>query len=139
MGLWAPTDKLPLAVSAGVYNVAIDSPGSNQAMAYGLVSYTLPASAFGVRVTAGGYSGQKTGLQVPGAGDPETSGYLAGLDKTIGKWWLGADYQSGRNVVGAASVGVGYSIDDKTSVILGYDHYNVGEPHSINFQVDMNL
>jgi hypothetical protein len=134
--IWAPTETLPLAVAAGIYNLAISSDGSNQALVYGAASYVLP---YGVRVTGGAYTGAKKGLQVPGAGDPETSGYLLGVDKTMGKWWFGADYQSGRNLMGAANVGVGYTINDKTSVILGYDHYNVGEPHSINFQVDINM
>jgi len=126
-----PTKALPLTVAVGGYNAAVKSKVSNQGMLYGVASYPLP---LGIRATAGGYTGQKSGL------GEENSGYLLGLDKTLGKWWYGADFQSGKNAVGAANVGIGYTIDDKTSVILGYDHYNLNAlANSVNFQVDINL
>ena len=42
--------------------------------------------------------------------------------------------------MGSWNVGVGYTINDKTSVLVGYDNYNDDSlPGTLNFQFDWNL
>ncbi|MHB9133187.1 MAG: hypothetical protein ACYDBB_19125 [Armatimonadota bacterium] len=131
--LVAPTEQTPFALAAGVYNAGFDSD-NNMGVIYGIGSYTYS----GTRFSLGAYTGKKSVLAPAGSG-LDDSGILAGIDRTVGKWWFGADYQSGKNALGAWNVGVGYAVDAKTSFIVGYDHYNVGAPHSFTLQVDMNL
>lgn len=132
VALHTPTEKLPLAVSAGIYNVGIES-GTSQAPAYVVASYPLA----GMRATFGGYQGRSAVL---GASH---KGVLAGLDRTIGRWWFGVDYQGGKNLLGALNFGAGYAFSDKVGVIVGYDHYNapaiVGVKSSGTIQVDINF
>ena len=97
----------------------------------------------GWRFTGGVYEGRKSIL-----GD-DNKGLLAGINRTIGKWWIGADYQSGQNVYGAWNVGIGYNFTDKIQGIIGYDHYNapvntttpsiIGATSGINVQLGINL
>jgi hypothetical protein len=121
-------DQSPVALAAGIYNAAT-SGGTKQNVAYVIGSGTVG----GVRVHLGGFQAND---DVFGADD---TGFMVGLDKTIDKWWLGADYLSGKNPLGSWNLGVGYALTDKIGVIVGYDHYNVGAPHSVNFQLDINL
>lgn len=95
---------------------------------YGVGSYAFK----GVRLTAGGYTGNDLG--------PDDSGIILGLDGCYGKWWLAADYFSGENAIGSWNVGVGYPIADNVGIIVGYDNYNLeGLPDYVNVQVDINL
>jgi hypothetical protein len=127
--LLSPTEKLPLAVAAGIYNAGT-AGATNQSLWYAVGSYTCN----GTRLTAGGYTGRNEAL-----GD-DHSGLLLGLDKQLNKTiWLGVDYQSGDNPVGALNFGVGYTLSENVSVIVGYDIYNVGGPDSVNFQLDANF
>jgi len=69
---------------------------------------------------------------------------LAGYDKQVSeKWWVCADFQSGRSAFGALNVGVAYSLSPSTSYIIGYDFFNnsdnAGFPNAITGQLDMNF
>jgi len=132
LALITASDKQPLALAVGAYNVS-PQKNANAQLLYGVGSYTL----YGIRLTAGGYQGNK---KVIGS---DNSGMLLGIDKSIGKWWLGADYQSGDNAFGAWNAGIGYNFTDKISAIIGYDHYNapaiVGAKGSVTIQIDINL
>ncbi|HEX2949564.1 MAG TPA: hypothetical protein VHV83_08365 [Armatimonadota bacterium] len=124
-----PPDKSPVALAVGIYNTGTASL-TNQSIAYIVGSSTIS----GTRLTYGGYKGQSDAL-----GDDD-NGIMLGIDRTMGKWWLGADYASGKNAIGSWNVGVGYSFTDKISVILGYDNFNTeGVPDAFNVQLDANL
>lgn len=141
----------PVVVAAGIYNAG-SSGALNQSVAYAVASTTfaksregdtpegktcfhvIPTALDGTRLTAGVFQGREEAL-----GD-DNSGYMVGLDRCVGKYWLGADYMSGKSGLGSVNVGVGYAITDKVGVILGYDNYNAaGVPDSLNFQFDWNL
>lgn len=126
--------KSPLALVAGIYNVGTKD-ATNQELAYVEGSYVL----FGTRLSLGAYKGREAALASSLSTQVDDTGLLAGVDRVMGKWWFGADYQSGNNAVGALNFGIGYAFTDKVGVILGYDIYNVGGPNSINFQFDANL
>jgi hypothetical protein len=68
---------------------------------------------------------------------------VVGAEHNIGKWWLTADFQSGRNLYGCVNGGIGYNLTPKVLVFAGYDHYNspsiVGATNSVNVQIDINL
>lgn len=144
-------DQSPVVVAAGIYNAG-SSDALNQSVTYAVASTTfagsregdtpegktcfkgMPAVLDGTRLTAGVYKGREEAL-----GDDD-SGLMVGLDRCVGKYWLGADYFSGNSGLGSWNVGVGYAITDKVGVILGYDNYNAtGVPDSWNFQFDWNL
>lgn len=119
----------PVALAAGIYNHS-DSDVTGQNMLYLVGSSTLR----GTRFTYGYYTGNDDVLT------PDDSGVLLGIDRTFGRWWLGADYQGGDNAVGAANIGVGYAISETVGLILGYDDYNAdGAGSTVNFQLDINL
>ncbi|MHB0936290.1 MAG: hypothetical protein ACYDCO_06820 [Armatimonadota bacterium] len=124
-----PPDRSPVALAVGVYNWST-SDVTGQNMLYAVGSSTLA----GTRFTYGYYQGDEDVLQ------PDDSGILLGVDRTLGRWWLGADYQGGDNVVGALNFGVGYAVNERTGIILGYDIYNAdGASDSVNVQLDINF
>jgi hypothetical protein len=125
-------EKSPVALAAGVCNYStVDR--ANQRMVYVVASATVS----GTRLTFGGYTGNEKVLV------PDHAGLLLGVDRTVGKWWLGADYQGGQNALGSWNVGVAYALTDRISFIVGYDRYHdpaaVGAKGSLNFQLDVNL
>lgn len=127
-------DQSPVPVAVGVYNYGTNEP-ENQQVLYAVGSYVLPV-ADGVRLTAGGWQANDTATSI-GA---EDTGLMLGLDKTIGPWWLGADYLSGDSALGSVNVGVGYALTDSIGIIMGYDYYNAsGATDAVNFQLDVNF
>jgi len=130
--LLAASDKQPFALAVGAYGVS-PQKSSNVQIFYGVGSYTF----YGIRLTGGAYDGNSKVL-----GD-DNKGYLAGIDKTIGKWWFAGDFQSGKNAFGCWNAGIGYNFTDKIQGIVGYDHYNspaiIGAKESVNLQVGINL
>lgn len=130
----------PVALVAGFYNV---SPKEiyNQQIIYAEAGYTLPAAVGSPRIALGAFTGRKEALRSVLTG--AENGILFGIDKSIGKWWLGADYQSGKSYAGAASIGTSYSFSDNTSVLIGYDFWNdpklIGTPGAFTVQVDINF
>lgn len=123
----------PVALAIGVFNAATDT-ATNQSVSYLVGSGCIE----GTRLTAGGYIGNNSVL-----GEHQSDGIMVGLDRTLGKWWLGLDYFSGKNAIGSVNAGVGYSFTDKISAIVGYDHFNNvdinGTANALNFQLDVNL
>ena len=128
-------DKYPVALVVGAYNWNFTNNPMKQNMLY-LEGSSMYA---GTRFSYGYYTGDKTGLTVPGGTD--TSGLLLGVDRTINsKWWVSLDYQGGKNAVGALNPGVEYNFTDKIGVIVGYDFYNAHSiPNSANIQLDANF
>ena len=132
LDLIAATDKMPLALAVGGYDFSPDT-SANGEIIYGAGAYTL----YGWRLTGGVYDGNKDVIGT------DHKGFIGGIDHTMGKWWISGDFQSGKNLVGCANVGVGYNFTDKIQVIVGYDHYNspsiVGAKSSVNVQFGVNL
>lgn len=126
----------PVALAAGVFNVGTSNP-EDSSIVYAVASTILPESMKGVRLTAGPYLAQKANL-----GD-DNSGFMLGLDKTVGKYWLAVDYISGSNLLGSVNLGLGYTVSDKSGFIVGYNMFNdsdaAGTNDAINFQYDLNL
>jgi hypothetical protein len=124
----------PVPVAVGLYNAG-PLKGANQQLAYAVGSYTTKV---GPRVTFGGYLGKKD--VIAGGVSNHANGYLAGVDYTIKKVWLGVDYLSGKNAVGAVSYGVGFNFTDKAGVIVGYNHFNTSAvANTVNVQYDINF
>jgi len=129
-------DKSPVAVALGAYNWNFTDNAMKQNMIY-----LLGSSMFsGTRFTYGYYTGDKTGL-TNAVGADDKSGVLLGIDRTLSsKWWVGLDYQGGKNAIGALNPGVEYNFTDKIGVIVGYDYYNDHRiPGSYNIQLDANF
>ncbi|HOF88165.1 MAG TPA: hypothetical protein PLZ36_08705 [Armatimonadota bacterium] len=126
--------RSPVPVAVGVYNFGTNE-AENQRVLYAVGSYVLPV-ADGLRLTAGAWQANDKAAAI----GTEDTGIMLGLDTTIGKWWLGADYVSGDSALGSVNVGVGYALTDSIGVILGYDHYNAsGATDAVNFQLDVNF
>lgn len=129
--LFVKPDQFPVAVAAGVYNAGF-TDAVNQQVAYVIGSGTVPGLP--ARITGGLWQGNDKAL---GSDD---SGIMLGLDKTVNKWWFGADYMSGNSALGSTNVGVGYALTDKIGVIVGYDKFNAsGAADAVNFQLDVNF
>lgn len=126
----------PVALAAGVFNVGSDMP-KDSSIFYAVASSTLPESMKGVRLTVGSYLAQKANL------GNENVGLMLGIDKSVGKYWLAADYISGSNALGSVNLGLGYTVSDNSGIIVGYNMFNdagiVGSNDAINFQYDLNL
>jgi hypothetical protein len=124
-------DQFPVAVAAGIYNYST-TDAVNQEVMYVVGSGTIPGLP--ARITGGLWQGNDVAI---GADD---SGFMLGVDKTIDKWWFGADYISGDSLLGSLNVGVGYALTDKIGIIVGYDKFNAsGAADAVNFQLDVNF
>lgn len=128
--------RSPVALAVGVFNAGTVKP-KDSSIFYAVASTTLPESMKGIRLTAGSYLAQKANL------GNENCGIMLGLDKTVGKYWLAVDYLSGSNALGSVNLGLGYTVSDNSSFIIGYNMFNdatfVGSNDAINFQYDLNL
>ncbi len=121
----------PVPVAVGVYNFGTNDL-ENQQVLYAVGSYAFAPA----RLTAGLWQANDSAAVI----GSEDSGIMLGLDKTLGAWWLGADYMSGKSGLGSINVGVGYALSDKVGFIIGYDNYNAGSlKDAVNFQLDVNL
>ncbi|OPZ81544.1 MAG: hypothetical protein BWY76_03000 [bacterium ADurb.Bin429] len=126
-------EQSPVPIAVGVYNYSTNEPENQQVM-YVVGSYALPI-VDSVRFTAGAWQANDKATSI----GTEDTGIMLGLDKTVGKWWMGADYMSGDSALGSVNVGVGYALTDSIGVILGYNHYNAsGATDAVNFQLDVN-
>ncbi len=114
-------------VVAGVYDLG-GTAASN-------IFYVLGSKTFAIgRFHAGFGIGKK---DVLGA---DNGMLLLGYDKYLSdKWWIGADYQSGKSSFGALNAGVAYNFTPNTSLIVGYDWYNNGAPGTLTTQWDVNF
>jgi hypothetical protein len=135
-----PSAKVPVAFSVGAFDVSPEK-AANAQLLYAVAAYSLKNTT---RFTVGGYEGKKSVISTDSAGqDFGNSGVLLGVDRSLGKWWVTADYQSGSNTFGSVNAGAGYNLTPKLLVFVGYDHYNnptlVGSRSSENVQIDINL
>jgi hypothetical protein len=62
-------------------------------------------------------------------------------DKALNdQWWVGADYVSGSSPMGSLNLGVGYTLADNVSMILGYDFYNAARAtDTATVQLDLSF
>lgn len=111
--------------AVGIYNMGTYNDNSKgvytrQNIAYGLAGKTLPVIG---RISAGGYYGSESAL-----GEGANSGALVSWDRTMGeisdKLWLAADYMSGNNANGAASIGAAWAFSKNVSVLVGAVFFN---------------
>jgi len=128
-------------LAVGLYNVGTNRNTTGYNMMYVLVSKALPSGAG--RVHLGYCRGLgKRHLFVDSRGNPVSRDMvMAGYDRQIdSRWWVGADFQSGKSAFGALNFGVAYSFSPNTSVIFGYDFYNdSGYERSFTTQLDINF
>ncbi len=152
----AESKDFPLSFAVGACNIGLTSTnkttgfaGNDQDMVYGLLAKNF--DAFG-RLSAGYYFGNSnnptfdTTLLAANGKKIESSGILASWDKQLNdKWWAAVDYQGGNNAFGALSFGVSYAFSSNTSVIFGYDIWNVQAPapalsaNTFTTQLDINF
>jgi hypothetical protein len=124
-------DQSPVPVAVGVFNYGTNEP-ENQQVFYAVGSHAFPVA----RLTAGLWQASDSATAI----GSEDSGIMLGLDRTIGPWWFGADYMSGKSALGSINVGVGYALTERIGFIIGYDNYNAGSlKDAVNFQLDVNL
>lgn len=109
---------------------------------YGLVARTLPVVG---RLSAGYYVGNDDVLLNRNS-NKANDGVLLSWDRTMteisDKLWLSADYQGGKNSLGAFSFGASWNFAKNVSVIFGYDIYNdtkVAGQNTFTTQVDINF
>ncbi len=123
-------DHSGLAVAVGAWMLG-DSGTTGGNEYYGLASYKTKVGRF---AAAGGFGDQAT------FGQDHNQLWLS-YDKSFGKrWWVGADYVSGKSFLGAKNVGVGYNFASNADLILGYDIYNSSAlNNTVTVQLDVNL
>lgn len=130
----AESASLPVSFAVGAYNVGFDTAANNdQNIIYGLIAKNFDPIG---RLSVGYYTSNE---RIFGAGN--NTGILASWDKALtDKVWAAVDYQGGNNALGALSFGLSYAFSSNTSVILGYDIYNVaGVPGTVTTQLDINF
>ncbi|MBM3473637.1 MAG: hypothetical protein FJX75_10245 [Armatimonadetes bacterium] len=118
------------AVAVGAWLLGDEgTTGVNQV--YGLASYNCKDGRF----AAGFAHGSKTTL-----GTDEDQFWLS-YDKVLNdRWWVGADYVSGDSAMGSLNLGVGYTLADNVSMILGCDLYNAsGANDTVTVQLDASF
>jgi predicted porin len=121
-------DRFAIAVGAWL----LGDPGTTGAnQFYGLASYSADAGRFAIGFGRGSRRTLGTG---------ENQLWLS-YDKALNdKWWVGADYVSGSSPMGSLNLGVGYTLADNVSMILGYDFYNAAGPtDTATVQLDVNF
>lgn len=130
------------AIAGGMFGYNTASKALSTNVAYGLIAKTLPVVG---RFSAGGYYGDKDVL-VDKNLNKDNSGFLASWDRTMSeisdKLWLAVDYQSGKNALGAASVGASWAFSKQVSLLIGANFYNetkTGGRPTFTTQLDINL
>jgi hypothetical protein len=130
------------ALAAGMFGINTASDLLSTNVAYGLIAKTLPVVG---RLSVGGYSGDKDVL-VDATGKKDNSGFLVSWDRTMSeisdKLWLAVDYQSGKNALGAFSVGGSWAFSKQVSLLIGANFYNeekTGGKPTFTTQLDINL
>jgi hypothetical protein len=125
------------AVAAGIYNMNSASNALSANVAYGLIARTFPVVG---RLSVGGYNGAERTLGT------QNTGLLLSWDRTMSeisdKLWLAVDYQSGKNSLGALSVGGSWAFSKQVSLIIGANFYNeekTGGKPTFTTQLDINL
>jgi hypothetical protein len=133
------------ALAFGAYGIGTQTSGpfrTDQNIMYGLAAKTLPVVG---RLSAGYYFGNDKVL-LDKNGNKENDGVLLSWDRTMteisDKLWVAADYQGGKNAVGAFSFGASWAFSKNVSLIFGYDIYNdtaVAGKNTFTTQVDINF
>jgi hypothetical protein len=129
------------ALAAGMFNINTASDPLSANVAYGLIAKTFPVVG---RFSVGGYNGAERSLGVK-----TNKGLLASWDRTMSeisdKLWLAVDYMSGRNALGAVSVGGSWAFTPSVSLLIGATVYNpaqevlVGGKPTFTTQLDINF
>lgn len=102
------------SLSIGVFNVGTTRV-RNQQVFDAVIGYTLPQSIG--QIFAGGYHGKRSL-------GTKRSGWMVGYQKNYDKWWLAADYASGKNAIGGGGVGIGYFFTPKINILTGPVWFN---------------
>lgn len=130
------------ALAIGVYGINPAEKTLSSNIAYGLLAKTLPTVG---RLSAGGYRGAKDAL-IDKDGKKDNAGFMVSWDRTMSeisdKLWVAADYMSGNNAFGAASVGAAWSFTPNVAILVGANFYNeikTGGKPTITTQLDINF
>jgi len=111
-------------IAIGTYNLGLKTNLTNYNIIYGVIGKTIPVIG---RISAGYYTGNEK-LLVDENGAKANSGILLSWDRSMpeisDKLWLAADYQGGKNYLGALNVGFSWNFTKNISMIFGYDIYN---------------
>ena len=125
------------ALAVGGYGFGTKTDVTNSNIVYGLAARTLPVIG---RLSAGYYIGNDKVI-----GD-RNDGVLLSWDRTMteisDRLWLAADYQGGKNTMGAFSFGASWAFTKSVSVIFGYDIYNdqaLAGKNTFTTQLDINF
>ncbi len=144
------------AVEIGVYDLGKNftlNPGESRLdfdVAYGVVGKTIPKLG---RLTAGPYIGNRAAL-VSSDGKHENVGFMTAFDHSFfpvtgkdgsveyNKICFAADYQSGKNALGASGAGIYYFFTSDISLLVGPTFFNDKDLNGswrLSTQLDINL
>lgn len=148
--------KYQPALEMGIYDLGKKfnlNPGESRLdfdVVYGVVGKTFPKAG---RVTAGPYIGNHSAL-ISSSGKTENVGFMAAFDHSFlpviakdgsfqySKVVLAADYQSGKNALGAAGGGLYYYFTSDISLLVGPTFFNDKDLNGnwrLSTQLDINL
>jgi len=127
--------KYSTSVSFGGYYFGTEKDVSDLNVVYGLIGKKLGNIG---RFSLGYYKGNRKLLI------PDDNGILFSFDRCIPeiseKLWFGLDYQGGKNSIGAFNFGFSWSFNEKVSLLVGYDIYNISNiKNTITTQLDINF
>jgi hypothetical protein len=116
-------------IAVGIYNVGTKKDKTDYNIMYGIL-----AKSFGpLRLTAGGYSGNSK-LLLDSDGKKANTGFVAAADfgfYNVGgekdgynKFVIGADYMSGKSVLGGYGVALNYYFSKDASILVGPTFFN---------------
>jgi hypothetical protein len=114
--------------SVGIFDVGTKMGITNLNIVDAVIGKTLPEWLSGGRLFFGGFVGNRPMGKDQG-------GYMIGYLKVLcpakdcyetdyWKWWLVADYASGKNFIGGGGVGVTYNFSSRASVLTGPTWFN---------------
>ncbi len=141
--------KYSPALQVGIYGVGTKNKSTNQNVLYGVIGKTIPMVG---RLSAGPYIGNKDVL-VNAKGEKENTGFMVAFDRGLfptkdaagneyNKVVLAADYESGKNAIGAGGVGVYYFFTKDISLLTGPVWFNekaINGSWKWTTQLDINL
>lgn len=150
--------KYSPALAVGMYNLGSSQPAaiapaviSGQNLFYAVAAETIPAigpvPSLG-RISAGYYRGGKHALVDTrlDATRSQNQGVLLSWDRTMteisDKLWLGVDYMSGNNAMGALNFGVSWAFSKNVSLLFGYNIYKekaLAGSNTFTTQLDINI
>lgn len=128
------------AIAIGAYNFGVKKDTTDQNIVYAAVTKSIPQVG---RFSAGYYIGNGKLLR-DGTGKEDKQGVLIAYDRLLvkDKLFFVADWQSGKNVVGAAGVGLTYYFAPNVDIIFGYTIFNdntINGEDKVTTQLDINF